>query len=318
MPCQFVDSLCCFRYPLVSWVPVSRHVLFHSASSNFLYCLRATLRGILRRWHAVSLREFVFCWRAVPLRDILRRWHAVSLREFVFCRRAFFSAWYTASLTCSFTSLVRILLTCSSSPWNAMLLTLCCTSWVPILLTFCFTWWIPGMLHLSLTPLVVSFPVPLPELLSLYMLLYVVFFWGGGRWGMMCNLKILLMKVSYFELWLILLLQNKSMSLCNNISHIPLKTEFIVKSTRVNLMPWRFERERKKSPTHSLSGRLKRGRAPNGEIKWPFIAAVCSQLHTPTVKMIMISRVYVVSYKRGSLHLYLRDYWRLEFHAVFC
>jgi hypothetical protein len=140
------------------------------------------------------------------------------------------------------------------------------------------------------------------------------FFW----WGMMCNLKILLIKVSYFELWLILLLQNKSMSLCNNISHIPPKTEFIVKSARVNLMPWRFERERKKSPTHSLSGRLKRGRAPNGEIKWPFTAAVCSQLHTPIVKMIMVSRVYVVSYKRGSLHLYLRDYWRLEFYAVFC
>jgi len=105
---------------------------------------------------------------------------------------------------------------------------------------------------------------------------------------------------------IILLLQNKSTSLCNNVSHIPLKIKFILTSARVGLMPWRCERERKESPTHSLSGRLKRGRAPNGEIKWSFTAAVCSQLHTAIIKT-MISRLYVVLCRRGLLHLCLRD-----------
>jgi hypothetical protein len=85
-------------------------------------------------------------------------------------------AWNGMLLTYCFTSWVPVLLTCSSSAWNGMLLTCCFTSWVPVLLTFCFTSWIPGLLLLSLTPLVVSFPVPLPELLSLYVLLYVSFF----------------------------------------------------------------------------------------------------------------------------------------------
>ena len=107
-----------------------------------------------------------------------------------------------------------------------------------------------------------------------------------------------------------------NLAVCVTISHILLKIKFILKSARVSLMPWRFKRERKKTPTHSLRGRVKRCRAPNGEIKWPFIAAVCSQLRTPVVKMITISRVYLVSCKLGSLHLYLRDYCRLEFYAV--
>ena len=46
-------------------------------------------------------------------------------------------------------------------------------------------------------------------------------------WKIGCNLQNSLMNVSYFELWIILLLQNKYTSLCNNIHRIPLKIKFI-------------------------------------------------------------------------------------------
>jgi len=201
-------------------------------------------------------------------------WHAVSLREFLFCWRAF----PLREMLCR---------------WHAVSLRefLCCWRFV-LLREFqdcCFSPWHHSLFHFLFH--------------SLSCCHFICCFTCFFLWGMRCNLQTLLMNVSYFEPWIILLLQNKFTSLCNNISNNPLKIKFILKSARVSLMPWRFETERKKSPTHSLSGRLKRGRAPNGEIKWPFTADVCSQLHTPIVKMIMISRVYVVSCKRGSLHL---------------
>jgi len=130
MPCQFVDSLCCFMSPFISCVPVSHHVLLHSASSRLLYCLRATPLRDVRRTASMT-----YCFSS---------WVPMLLT-------CCYSAWNSMLLTSCFTSWVPILLTCCSYAWNAMLLTWRFTSWDPILLTCCSYAWNAMLLTCSFT-----------------------------------------------------------------------------------------------------------------------------------------------------------------------